>query len=124
MPSPLIPRLLDAWVWLKAHWYVPLIFLGVLVGFVVSKQARQKGQVLEQTRTELHAGRAAAEAARWKIALGAERAAEKIEAQHQETLAKLDAAERREADALRQSPKDLARFLVRAGARPRGDSPS
>lgn len=109
-------RLSLVWAWLKAHWYIPLFIVGVIIGAVFSKRVRDRGAFLDQTKAELEASKAAAEALRWKAELGAEKAAAKVEAEHKAELEKLDDTQKQEAQKLRKDPGALARYLVRAGS--------
>lgn len=117
-PSP--GKLQLAWAWLKAHWYIPLFVVGVIIGAVFSKRVRDRGAFLDQTKAELEASSAAAEALRWKAELGAERAAAKVEAEHRAELEALDEKQKQEAEQLRKDPGALARYLVRAGSQRTG----
>jgi hypothetical protein len=100
--------------WLLAHWYVPLIFLAAVAGFLVS---RKRGSPLQTTKVELEAIRAGADARRVEAELGAEQARRHVEKAHMEALMRLDEEQAKQAAELRDDPIALAKFLVRAGHR-------
>jgi len=106
-----------AWEWLKEHWYVPLFVLGVILGFVVSGKARRKGPPTAQLKAELQAITAGAEARKMEAVIGKVEAVRVVEETFSESMEALDEVERVEAEKLREDPRSLARYLVRAGRR-------
>lgn len=105
------------WAWLKAHWYVPLFALGVVLGFIVSGKCRRKGPPPAQVKAELEAITAGAEAEKMAAAVGKAEAVRVVEETYSEAREALDEKQRAEAEKLRDNPRDLARYLVRAGQR-------
>lgn len=63
--------------------------------------------------SEIEAIRAKADAKRWKAALGAQKAAEKVERRYLDRIEKLNDLERQEVDRLRNDPVALADMLAR-----------
>lgn len=108
-----------AWSWLREHWYVPLFVVGVLLGFVVSSKTRRKGPPPEQVKAELEVIKAGARAKALEVELGAEKAAAAVEEAYRAETERMDAQEREKAQELRQDPRALARYLARAGRKPR-----
>jgi hypothetical protein len=105
--------------WLRDHWYVPLFALGVVLGFLISGKVRRKGPPPAQVKAELEAITAGAEASKMAAAVGKAEAVRVVEETHSEAVEALDEKEREEADKLREDPRALARYLVRAGRRRR-----
>lgn len=105
----------EAWAWLKEHWYVPLFAAGAVLGFAVSASTRKKGPPKAQVKAELEVIKAGAKAKKLEAELGAAKATAEVEAEYHAEKERLGAAERAEAEKLRENPRDLARFLVRAG---------
>ena len=106
---------MDAFRWLLEHWYVPLIFLAAVAGFLVARKRR--ASPMQATKLELEAIRAGADARRVQSELGAERARRHVESAHREALLRLDHEQAKQAMELRNDPVALAKFLVRAGRR-------
>lgn len=89
---------------------MPLVVLGLLLGWLL---LRGRGQPLEALRRELaaiDAGRAAREI---ETRLGLKRAKAAIERKHAKALADLDTKQAAEAAQLRNDPAALARYLMR-----------
>lgn len=106
-----------AWDWLKEHWYVPLFALGVVLGFIVSEKVRRKGLPDDQVAAELEAITAGSEARKMEVVVGTAKAVEVVEETFSEAREALDETERDEAEKLREDPRALARYLLRAGRR-------
>jgi hypothetical protein len=103
--------------WLADHWYLALVFLGALAGFLMARKRDQSP--IQTTRAELEAIRAGAEAREKQAEIGAEQARRHVESKYREELLRLDQAQADEARELRDDPVALAKFLVRAGHRSR-----
>lgn len=98
--------------WLRDHWYLPLFILGVVLGLIL--RGRLGMPAAAQLGNELEAIRAGAEARRLKAIMGAQQAAEEVRKQHAATVQALNAEQAQQAEALRDDPVALSRFLVRA----------
>jgi len=107
----------EAWEWLREHWYVPIFAAGTVIGFVVSSSVRKKGPPQEQVRAELEVIQAGAKAKKLEAELGATLAADAVEAEYYAEKQKLGMEQVQQAAILREDPRALARFLVRAGRR-------
>jgi hypothetical protein len=112
----MIARLKAFWGWLKKYWAVPLIILGIIGGWLLFRKRREKGTPIVQTKVELQAIDAAGQARLKEAELGAEKAKAWVEAQYQSELQALNQSQKEQADALRDNPAELAKFLVRAGS--------
>ena len=102
------------WTWLQGHWYIPIFIIGVLLGWLFFGRSRARGTPLAQTKTELRAIEAEAQAAKLVKTIGAERAKVLVKEQYQRELGVLDAKQKAEAKELEDDPQKLAKFLVRA----------
>lgn len=96
---------LRRWGWLI------LFGLGAAAVYVLTA-----GRVKLNVAAEVAAAKADADAVKILAEADHATAVRRIEAQHQETLDKLNGAQLLEADALRQDPRKLARWLARVGA--------
>lgn len=102
--------------WIKDHWYVPLFFLGAVLGWWLTR-GRKGLPPLKQIEGELKAIAAGSEARELRAKLGAKDAAEQVRKQHAEAIQKLDAEQVKKAEALKEDPVALSKFLVKAGRR-------
>jgi len=102
------------WKWLQAHWYIPIFLIGVILGWMFFRRSRDRGTPIAQTKTELRAIEAEAQAAKLIETVGAERAKALVKEQYQKELDALDAKQKAEAKELEDDPQKLAKFLVRA----------
>lgn len=96
---------------LRDHWYIPLFVVGVVLGFILRGK---RPPVVDQLGNELEAIRAGAEARKLKATLGAQQAAEVVRQQHGAAVQALSAEQAQQAEALRDDPVALSRFLVHA----------
>jgi len=98
--------------WLKDHWYLPLLAGVAILGYLTFRGRVRPWESVERELDVIRAGQKAREA---QERLGAERAAEAVRIEHQDALTRLDADQRKEAEALAQDPVALSRYLVRVG---------
>ena len=103
-----------AWGWVRTHAPVVLAIVVGVVGFVVGglffKGLRHPDV---RIRRELDAAREGELAARIALDHGTDHAVQVLEEQHTETIATLDAAQRKKYEALREDPRALAAHLSR-----------
>jgi hypothetical protein len=107
--------------WIQKHLKIilaVLTFVGLLIlGLALNKRGQKVIEVPAppDLKNEIRAIKAEADVQKLKATLGAEQARAKVEADHAETLQKLDEKQKKQADELKQDPAKLAAFLVRAG---------
>jgi hypothetical protein len=103
-----------AWAWIKLHWQVPFLALGLLLaavtGGLVVKQLRRPDKLLRKELTAIDAGSKAASVALEK---GAEHAIAALEEQHKTAIATFDAAQKAKLATLRKDPVATAKWLSR-----------
>lgn len=104
------------WTWLKANWKIPLILLGLIIGWLLFRRYRERGTPLKQTKVEIQAIEAAGLAQAKEAELGAAQAKAWVEANYQAQLNALNDAQKEQARELQDNPSKLAAFLVRAGS--------
>ena len=95
--------------------------LGIVIG-AVAIYFLTKGKTpppLEAIDTAVKAAKADYEAEVLAAEIGKEKATAKIEQDYKEAIDALDDEEKKQVEVLRKDPRNLARFLVRAGARKR-----
>jgi len=97
--------------WLLDHWWLPLLFLGVAVTWIV---LRRGPAPVARVAEELAAIDAVKRARDAKAKNGATAAREQVLTEHAETVATLDTEQRQQAEEFRHDPEALARFLVHA----------
>ena len=62
------------WAWLKQNWKIPVIIVGIILGWLLFRSRREKGTPLAQTKVELQALEAAGQARAKEAELGAAQA--------------------------------------------------
>ncbi len=96
---------------LANHWYVPLVFVGSIVLFMLT--AGRKANPVKTAQRELRVIKAGAEASKARAELGSVKAIEIVESKYRRDLAALEGEQAAAADLLRGDPAALARFIVR-----------
>jgi hypothetical protein len=104
------------WTWTKQNWKIPVIIVGIILGWLLFRSRREKGTPLAQTKVELQALEAAGQARAKEAELGAAQARAWVEVRYQVELKALDNKKAAQAKELRDDPAKLAAFLVRAGS--------
>lgn len=97
--------------WLVDYWYIPLVVLGGIFLFVMSRGKESPSKILF---TELDAIKAGSDAKKVQAEKGAEIASEEVRKKHAEALKKLDEEQKAEAERLKNDPVALSKFLIRA----------
>jgi hypothetical protein len=97
------------WKTIKNFWYIPVFALIALVLFV----AQRRKLAARLLRVELEASKAAQEAARNKIELGAELATKQVLIDHNRKLRQLRGKQRTRVSELMDDPEALSRYLVK-----------
>lgn len=100
--------------WVGDYYYIPLMVLALILGWVVF---RRRGTPLAQTKAELDAIEAGRRAREMEARLGTERAKAKLLEEYNEQVEALDERQAAKAKELADDPQALAKFLVRAGSR-------
>jgi flagellar biosynthesis/type III secretory pathway M-ring protein FliF/YscJ len=100
-----------AWAWFRDHaWLIVIVGLAILV-WIATRGKKDVSKILSAEREVV---KAKAEARKAEVQLGAEKAAEKIRTEHQETIKKLDEAQKKRAEELAKDPEALVEHLLRA----------
>jgi len=102
------------WNFIRRYWYIPVFIIAVVLGWVVF---RKRGTPFAQTKVELKAIQAGAQAEEWKARFGAGLAQKQVEETYAAEKKALDEKQAAQAEALKDDPVALAKFLVRAGSR-------
>lgn len=103
--------------WLRDHWYIVVLVLIAMVGFVIAAHdplARRLKRVWLDR--ELEVVKAKAKARRQAAEQGAEAAAQQVKEDYRDAYQRLEEEQKAEAETLEQDPAALAAYLVRAGA--------
>jgi hypothetical protein len=95
--------------WLKRHWYIPLLAIVGIVGFIFGV-FRSPGEAVQR---ELHAIKAGEKARLDAIDRGVAAAIAQTNIDYQETIRKLNEKQRRKLDRLLGDPAERVRFLER-----------
>lgn len=99
--------------WLLDHWWVPVLFLGALVGLLAFRKWRPGKDPFQGVKDELVTIQAGAAARNMAIQLGTEQAKAHVKDKYQAKLAALEAEQRAKAAELEDDPVALARYLER-----------
>ncbi len=109
-------------LFIKKHWKLLLTLFSFAALFIAGFVASRLGvkdlipmPSAPDMKNEIRAIQAEAEVKKIEAKLGHEHAVQKVEEEHAEALAALDAAQKKQAEELRADPSKLAAFLVRAG---------
>jgi hypothetical protein len=103
-----------ALAWLARRWYIPLLVLAGLAGFVATLMIlRRPSSPLKGTEDELAAIDAGEKAKLLEIKRGRDEANAAADLQYRRELDALDARQKRKAERLRRDPARRARFLAR-----------
>lgn len=108
-----------AWAWLKKWWKVLLFPLGILIWIVGRATARKTVTVVSPELSQHQMAREAAEReTQTKLRLAGEKRVAELDAidrRNAEVIAKLNEAEARRAEALKDDPIALNKFLKEVG---------
>ncbi len=103
-------------IWLKNHWYIPLTFLGALALFVLGVMVRgQPTSPVESTKKRLEVIDEGTKVQKIEAEHGALEAKKYAMVKYAQEKEKLDGEQKQQAEELKDDPKKLSQFLVKAG---------
>lgn len=101
-------------LWLKTYWYIPLLLIVAVFGYVWLRGRRVPAYTpMDRIKKELEAIQAAKEAREMRIQLGTEQALQHVKDKYQAKREALDAKQEAKAKTLEQDPVALAKYLER-----------
>jgi hypothetical protein len=102
------------WIWLRENWYLPLTILAAIVGaFTWNALDKNNRNPLKVTKRELKISKAATDASARAIEVGAEKAVEELEEQHDEVIKNFTRTQEEELDRRRDDPRRMAAWLTK-----------
>jgi len=101
------------WKAVRRYWYIPLLFVGGIVAWVLIGWRKPGARPWASTERELNAIAAGAEADRVRVELGTEEALRHVNEKWAARRAQLKADQVARAEKLENDPEALARFIVR-----------
>ena len=99
--------------WLLDHWWLPVLFLGALVGFLAFRKGRPGTDPFQGVKDELATIQAGTEARNMALQLGTEQATAHVKDKYQAKLSALEAEQKVQVKDLEEDPVALARYLER-----------
>lgn len=100
--------ILGAFKWLARHWYIPLIALASIAGWLAGRRRLAPSEAVANHLAEIRNDR---EFERFAVERGAKLANDLLDQEYRRTLSELHAKQRRKADDLRRNPGKRVRYL-------------
>lgn len=97
-------------------WFKRWGWVGAFVLFAILVIILTAGKKRPNIKAEVAAAKADAKAEKLEAKIGRDLAVKKIEEEYRDTIAKLEEDQKKEAERLRSSPRDLSKWLARVGA--------